>query len=127
MCERDTGWIQPYEQSMSLYKYIREGNCTPKKVEERWHRAFCCIAKHLGFNRATRRILWEDLACGNWGHLHQNYEERSWTPEKWLDELSGDCFYCSDRWSLDRLTRCHWMFRQYRWAIWKEVSQCDSE
>ena len=29
--------------------------------------------------------------------------------EWWLDDM----FYCSDRWSLDRLMRCHWEWRHY--------------
>ena len=125
---RDMSWKQPYEQSMALCGYIgvkswsldddppeeiRRGYVTPKKVEEYWHRAFNCVAKYLGFNKATRKILWEDLACGNWEHLHQTEEEKSRTPDEWLDKLYWDVFYTSDRASLDRLTRCHWMYRQY--------------
>ena len=132
---RNMSWKQPYEQSMALCGYIgvkswslddeppvelRRGHVTPKKVEECWHRAFNCVAKYLGFNKATRKILWEDLACGNWEHLHQTEEEKSRTPDEWLDKLYWDVHYCSDRWALDRLTRCHWLWRQYKWAIWRE-------
>ena len=107
------GWVQPYEQSMALCRYIKGGNCKPEKVEEYWHRAFMCISKHLGFDKAARRILWEDLVCGNWEHLHQTEDEMERTADEWLEELRGDVFYTSDRASLDRLTRCHWLYRQY--------------
>lgn len=109
-------WEQPYHQSMSLCRYIDGGDCTPEGVEDHWHRAFCCIAKYLGFNRATRKVLWEDLVYGNWKRLHLTDEEMAKTSNDWLNELRGDVFYCSDRWCLDRLTRCHWLYRHYVWA-----------
>jgi hypothetical protein len=129
------GWKQPYEQSMALCGYIglkswsldseppediRRGHVTPDKVEEYWHRTFCCVAKYLGFNKATRRILWEDLVYGNWERLHMTDEERRLTPDDWLDKLYHEVWYCSDRWMFDRLTRCHWIWRQYKWAVWSE-------
>lgn len=116
---RDMGWEQPYRQSMAMCDYVGRGDCDPRKVEEHWHRAFNCVAKHLGFNKVTRRILWEDLVIGNWERLHQTDDESHWTPEKWLDKLRWEVMYCSDRWSLDRLTRCHWIWRQYEWEARK--------
>ena len=113
MSKRDMRWLEPYEQSIALCRYIQRSHVTPEKVEEYWYRAFNCVAKYLGFNKATRRILWEDLVMGNWRRLHQTDEESRYTPEKWLDKLYWEVTYCSDRWSLDRLTRCHWLWRQY--------------
>lgn len=108
---------QPYHQSMALCRYIDGGDCDPRKVRERWHRTFCCVARLLGFNRATTRILWEDLVHGNWERLHQTDEERLLSPDSWLGKLRDDVFYCSDRWCLDRLTRCHWLYRQYERSL----------
>ena len=110
---RDMSWVQPLEQSAALSRYIEQGNCNPRKVEEHWHRTFNCVAKYLGFNRSTRRILWEDLVRGDWGRLHQTPVEECKTSDDWLDRLHWEVVYCSDRWSLDRLTRCHWIWRQY--------------
>lgn len=107
------GWNQPFSQSMALCEYISRGNCDPEKVTEHWHRVFCCVAKYLGFNRATRRFLWEELVAGNWSRLHLSYDEGLRVPDDWLQDLRGDVFYCSDRWNLDRLTRCHWLYRTY--------------
>ena len=116
----DNSWRQPYRQSLALSGYVKEGGRDPDKVEELWHRAFCCIAKYLGFNRPTRRILWHELAVGNWKHLHKTTKEEAKAADEWLEDFRWDVIYCSDRWSLDRLTRCHWLYRQYRWAIRKE-------
>ena len=116
------GWKQPFAQSMALCEYINRGNCTPEKVTEHWHRVFCCVAKYLGFNRATRRILWEELVAGNWSRLHLSYDEGLNTPDDWLQDFRWDVVYCSDRWSLDRLTRCHWLYRTYMKAVMEEVT-----
>lgn len=118
--KKDTSWKEPFNQSFVLVNYIKAGNCRPQKVEEHWHRTFSCVAKYLGFNKATRKVLWEELVCGNWERLHTTEEEDKLTPEEWLEKLRYEVFYCSDRWSLDRLTRCHWLYRQYEWALyWK--------
>jgi hypothetical protein len=124
---RDMSWKQPYEQSMALCRYIDGGGCDPNKVVEHWRRAFYCIAKYLGFNKATRRILWHDLAVGNWTHLHPTGDESRYTSDKWLDELRWDVHYCSDRWSLDRLMRCHWTYRWYVWTFCNEASMSKEE
>lgn len=115
MMRHREGWREPYDQSMALCRYIKDAgtSCNPKSVEEMWHRTFCCAARELGFNRATRRILWEELVGGNWARLHRTIEEDDYSVERWLKLLRDDVFYCSDRWSLDRLTRCHWLFRRY--------------
>lgn len=118
--KKDMSWKEPFNQSFVLVNYIKAGNCRPQKVEEHWHRTFSCVAKYLGFNKSTRKVLWEELAYGNWSHLHKTEEEDKRTPEEWLEKLQYDVFYCSDRWSLDRLTRCHWLYRQYEWALYWE-------
>lgn len=107
---RDMSWWEPFVQSDALIKYIERGNCRPKKVTEYWHRVFNCVAKYLGFNKATRKVLWDELVLGNWRLLHSDEQK---TADDWLNDLYYDVMYCSDRWSLDRLTRCHWMYRKY--------------
>lgn len=107
---RDMSWWEPFVQSDALARYIESGNCRPKKVTEYWHRVFNCVAKYLGFNKATRKILWDELVFGNWKRLHT---DESKSADDWLNSLRYDVMYCSDRWSLDRLTRCHWMYRNY--------------
>lgn len=118
--KKDMSWVEPYEQSFALVNYIKAGTCRPQKLEEHWHRTFNCVAKFLGFNRATRKVLWNELVCGNWERLHTTEEENERTPEEWADELCLEVSYCSDRWSLDRLTRCHWLYRQYMSAKRRE-------
>lgn len=103
-------------QSTSFFR-IAQRRPSPQMIGESWRRTFSCVAKSLGFNKAARRILWENLADGNWEHFHLTDEEAEWTASHWLEVLCWDVWYCSDRWTLDRLTRCHWTFRQYMYAV----------
>lgn len=105
-----------YDQSCALYRYFESGGRDPREVGEYWHRAFCCVARQLGFDRPARKVLWEHLARGNWNHPIDG-KEATMTSEDWLEALCSDVLHCSDRWSLDRLTRCHWKYRQYVRAV----------
>lgn len=103
-------------KACELHRYIERGECSPQGVEKMWRQAFSCALKHLGFTRKQRSYLWCELASGNWERLHLTAAEAEISADEWLDQFSWDVFYCSDRWSFDRVTRCHWMFRQYMQA-----------
>lgn len=101
------------EQCCTLSSYIRENpGITNDELTRRWKSVFFLITKRMGFNKEGRRYLWDNLVQGNWEHIHQTEEERTWKREKWLEGFGLDLWYCSDRMSLDRLTRLHWMYRQ---------------
>ena len=103
---------QAFVQSMSLCKHISEGDCTQSSVEEHWHRVFSCAARQLGFNRLSTKVLWNELANNGLFSI-QTYDGVNTTPEDWLEELGLQVFNFSNRWSLDRLSHCHWLWRQY--------------
>ena len=98
--------------SMALCKYIKQGGCTPQGVEKRWHQVFNCVLRDFGFTRKQRSFMWRELVAGNWERLHVEEGDERFS-ELWLDDLRRDVFYGMDRFSLDRLMRCHWRFRQY--------------
>ena len=86
-------------KSCALHRYIETGGATPEGVERRWHQAFNCVCRDFGFARKHRKYLWDSLVLGNWERLHQTEDEQELPASHWLDELSWDVFYCSDRWS----------------------------
>ncbi len=101
------------EQCCMLSSYIREyPDITNDELTRRWKSVFFLIAKCMGFNKLGRRYLFDHLVEGNWKHLHRTKEENMWSRAKWLDNFASDLWYCSDRMSLDRLTRLHWQYRQ---------------
>lgn len=101
------------EQCCMLSSYIQEHpGITNDELTRRWKSVFFLITKRMGFNKEGRRYLWNRLVEGNWERLHQTKEELMWDRNKWLEEFYLDLWYCSDRMSLDRLTRLHWQYRQ---------------
>lgn len=98
-----------YEYSMNFQKV----EDIPEKVQDSWHLIFQEVAGFLGFDGTAIDILWNTLVIGNWEHLHATDEEKALSEADALKAFKSDVFYCSDRWSLDRLTRCHWLYRQY--------------
>ena len=104
--------VTAYDKSMDLYAYLDGGGSDVAVVERMWHATFARALREMGFNRRATRLLWENLVCGNWKRLHLTQDERDgMTTGDWLDNLKGEVWYCSDRWSLDRVMRCHWLYR----------------
>ncbi|MBQ9069312.1 MAG: hypothetical protein IJ131_09725 [Eggerthellaceae bacterium] len=108
-----------YELSMELCSYIRHHQPEPEEVTERWRRVFEAVLIRERFTRHAIDYMWEHLAQGNWEHMHQTDEEQGRSADDWLEAFEADVFYCSDRYTLDRLTRCHWLWRQWTWQLRK--------
>ena len=109
-----------YERSMALYRYIRTPDCSPAEVERLWRQAFEAVLIRERFTRRAIDYMWDNLVQGNWEHLWQTEEEKKRTAKDWLEWFCNDVWYCSDRWSLDRLMRCHWLWRQYKERVVSE-------
>lgn len=58
----------------------------------------------------------EDACYGNWEHLWETDGEKSMTVADFVEYITGEVFYCSDRWSWDRFLRVNWAYQriQYR-------------
>ena len=83
------------------------------KVIDCWHEIFVHVCYYLDIDFNSAEVLWNNLAYENWEHLHQTEEEKQYDAKEWFEIFYYDMFYCSDRWSLTRLERCHWKFRQW--------------
>lgn len=105
--------IDAFDKAMDLCDYLKTAGAD---VEDRvlyrmWHAVFSRVLRERGYNRKSIGHMWEELVLGNWKRLHLTDEERRRTRGEWLEDFRSEVFYCSDRWSLDRLARCHWMYR----------------
>lgn len=96
-----------------FYREYSEDQINVDVVKASWHKIFNNACLYLGINRRSANVLWSDMCYGNWKHLHRTEEEEKKTESQWFDDFINDMFYCSDRWSVDRLMRVHWMFRQW--------------
>lgn len=52
----------------------------------------------------------ESACCGNWLKLHETDVERNVGAESYAEMLRSEVFYCSDRWSWDRVLRTQWLY-----------------
>lgn len=108
------------ELSMEMCDYIGKHEPEPKEVTKRWRRVFEVVLIREQFNKHAIDYMWKYLAEGNWEHLHQTDEEQGMSADDWLEAFRWEVFYCSDRWSLDRLMRCHWLWRQWTQQLREE-------
>ena len=80
----------------------------------KWKKLFIRICNNLGFNKKSALVLWNSIGISNnWEHLHKTEEERNRTVEEWWSNFIWDVYYCSDRWTFDRLLRVQWAYRQW--------------
>ena len=83
-------------------------------VSKKWERIFFDVCYYWGLNRRMAKFLFDEMCVyNNWNHLHPTDEEKDKSKEELYNDFRGDVFYCSDRWSFDRLMRCHWQFRYW--------------
>lgn len=54
----------------------------------------------------------KDACFGNWDRLHETRIEKSLNERDYAYELLDDVFYCSDRWSWDRVLRVQWLYQR---------------
>ena len=102
-------------ECMDFYSKYQDGNYVyVSNIVTSWKEIFMHVCYYLGIGSRSANVLWKELANGNWSHLHYTDEEKELTQSDWFETFMMDVFYCSDRWSLDRLTRCHWAFRQWK-------------
>lgn len=61
--------------------------------------------------KAAKRFIAE--ACdGNWERLHETAMEKSSYASDYAEKVLGDVWYCSDRWSYDRVLRIQWFYKR---------------
>lgn len=100
-----------YKLSMNFLDAVENGS--EEDIKTAWHKAFNGILMSFGFD-GNLTFFWNNLVAGNWKRLHLTADEEDLEPKEWLDKLYWEVLYCSDRWSLDRLMRCHWLYRVWQ-------------
>ena len=93
---------------------ITESKKDYKVVSQLWKEVFTSFLSYLRFNEYAIDSLFEWGDFGhNWKDLHKENTEYAGLSELQLfTHFKGDLDYCSDRMSLDRLFRLHWLYKQ---------------
>ncbi len=115
-----------YPECQKLLKYIcskRKNQLTRPvteidyhKFRKLWYNYFSTILKNQKFNQVSIDQL---FGWGNFGHnwktLHDE-NDKDWqhdkTKKQLFDSFYAEVYYISDRMSLDRLFRTHWLFNK---------------
>lgn len=109
-----------------LFSMYRDGWDNVSKVTRDWMNVFFDVCVDwFGMNEHSANVLFDEMCRGNWSHLHQTESEQKYSADEWFNKFVTDVFYCCDRWSVDRLMRTHWLYRQWIEAVnRKEIEPC---
>ena len=124
---QDHKYARVCRECCDIFTYITDKldediSVRPDEVEDDWRKCFVASADVLGISRKSANVLYHGFGQGNWEHLHLFDEERGYSLDKWASDFAYDLFYCSDRWSVERMLRVHWLFRQ-----WEEAQKREDE
>lgn len=101
VCEVCCGWVVDHRGK------------SPFAVMDGYPEMMRYVLKHwFGMPGKVSVSFIEDACWGNWLKLHETDMERCATAEDYAKALLDDVFYCSDRWSWDRVMRVQWLYRR---------------
>jgi hypothetical protein len=109
--EIDESGIDNQEQGINfliqLSVDIKRNKITLEEVKNKWNEYMKFILHEWGFNQTAIQhlIKWGD-GGHNWRLLHWDDKKPY---QEYLEEFVYEIAYCSDRMTLDRLFRCHWL------------------
>lgn len=107
--------LQLWDIADKIYKAKRE------EIPLLWKKFFYQCLANWGFNIKSRKDLFEWDIGENWADLHkENTGYKDENSKQLLESFRAEVSYISDRTTLCRLFRAHWLFCQ---AYDKEVSK----
>ena len=83
------------------------------ELHNRWYKCFAYMLKsfNVGFTTKSIKSIFYGFAMKNWDALHQEHTYyKDYTKDELIESFCSECSYISDRYSYDRLFRCHWLF-----------------
>lgn len=72
------------------------------------------LKERFGMGRDVAEQFIEEACYGNWLKMHMTDVERHVGAEVYAEMLRDDVWYCSDRWSWDRVIRVQWLYRRLK-------------
>jgi len=80
------------------------------------------LTEKFGMSEWTANDFITTACVGNWKHMHETDEEKGYDANRYVSDLVDDVWYCSDRWSWDRVIRNQWRYQMILQRIgWKET------
>ena len=78
------------------------------------------LKERFGMPKKAAKLFIDDACWGNSDKMHETRIEKHAPAEFYAEELRDDVWYCSDRWSWDRVIRVQWLYRRL-------VDRCERE
>lgn len=101
LCEYCCEWVNAHEGK------------SPQTVADNYPKMMRKVLRHeFRMSKDAADIFIEDACYSNWDKLHETRMEKIISTEMYARELLSDVFYCSDRWSWDRVLRIQWLYQR---------------
>ena len=108
-CDFCCNWYHEYE------------NSSPSAVAESYGPMIATVLRNIfGIKRAFVDMFVDAACCGNWKRMHMTNAEKYLEPKTWSKMLLDEVWYCSDRWSWDRVIRTQWIYKRLLDSIKKD-------
>lgn len=104
-----------YALGDGLYKLRDETDY--KRVRDDWHEIFVHAAKAFGIDYRSIDFLWENMAIGSVDYDETTEGKKYPSVRDKFQAFQQEVYFSFNQWSFDRLTRCHWRYRQYMRSI----------
>lgn len=87
-------------------------------LEKKWMELFNIALILCGVrNKQSRKQMWKEPAVPTKSWMKMQEKKKDRTVDEMIYDWVGDCFYCCDRWGIERIARCHWAYQQIKKMI----------
>ena len=100
-------WVNSYTDSVDPFA-VRDGY--PRMMHHVLEVAF-------EMDKAAAKMFVHQACLGNWERLHETRIEQYATAKDYAKALLNDIFYCSDRWTWDRVLRIQWLYQRLKHRV----------
>lgn len=88
-----------------------------KRVRDDWHEVFIHVAKAFGIDDRSIIFLWCNMSFGEVEYDKAAEDKKYPSVRDKFQAFQQEVYFSCNRWSFDRLARCHWRYRQYMRSI----------
>ena len=82
------------------------------------------LMEKFHMSKKAAKCFVREACSGNWDKIHETRLEKELDAETLADALVSDVWYCSDRWSWDRVMRVQWLYmrvndrcERHKWRV----------
>lgn len=109
VCEKCCEWVHDCEDK------------SPLSVADSYPNMMCYVLKHkFLMTKSSAKEFVSEACYGNWERLHETSAEKVLDAGQYASVLRDEVWYCSDRWSWDRVIRVQWLYKRLLERVQRE-------